>query len=78
MEGTFVHTFNYKCKVVGIRNKETCEVIRGEKFNEKEGTTVIAATRMNPIDKIPLALVAKGRSKRCKKKNRVDEEYDEE
>lgn len=41
-----------------IKNVETWEVIKGRKYNAKEGTTIIATSRMEDDEQIPLTIVA--------------------
>ena len=59
MDETFVHTYYYDGQVVARTNQGTCEVVRGSKFDSKEGTTIIA-TSTRDDERIPLAIVAKG------------------
>lgn len=78
MDETFIHTYNFEQKVVGIKNQETREVVRGEKFNAKEGTTVIASIQMQLEQRIPLVIVAKGKTKLSEKKYGVEDTEEEE
>lgn len=71
MDETFVPMYNYGGKIVGKRGAKQCEVIHGQKYNSKDGATVIATSLMEANDRIPLAIVAKGRTKRCEKKFNV-------
>lgn len=77
MDESFIPIYNYGGKVVGKKNTPTCEVIHGKKYNSKEGATIIAASKMKTEEKIPLAIVAKGKSKRCEKKFGVQKNDDE-
>lgn len=78
MDETFVHTFYYEERVVSRRNEGACEVVRGSKYNAKEGTTVIATSTRNKNKHIPLAIVAKGRSTKSENKYEIDKLNDEE
>ena len=46
MDETFIHTYNFEQIIVGIKNQETRKVVRREKYNAKEETTVIASIQM--------------------------------
>lgn len=78
MDETFIHTYNFEQKVVSIKNQETREVVRGEKYNAKEGTTVIASIQMQLEQRIPLVIVAKGKTKLSEKKYGVEDTEEEE
>lgn len=67
MDETFVTTRNLCTRVIGLKAKETIKVT-DEKLNIKEGTTFIGTVSMDPNNKIPLGVIAKGKTTRCEKK----------
>lgn len=52
---------------MGQKGKESIRATK-DNLNVKEGTTFIGTICMNPNVKIPLSLVAKGKTVRCQKK----------
>lgn len=67
MDETFICTWNPPKRVIGEKGKETIKV-NVENMNAKEGMTFIGTESMNPKIKIPLSLIAKGKTSRCEQK----------
>lgn len=67
MDEIFICTWNPPNRVIGDKGKETIKV-NIKNMNAKEGTTFIGTESMNPKIKIPLSLIAKGKTSKCEQK----------
>lgn len=76
MDETFINIFNPPAKVVAPRGQATVK-IEADRFDKKEGTTYLATITMDPTERVPLYIVAKGTTKACEKKYKLDKSDDE-
>ena len=76
MDETSVLTYNFPQKVIAPKGSENVKIIK-ENINTKESTTFIGSITMNPNKRIPLAVVAKGKTAASEKKYGVSSEDDE-
>lgn len=72
MDETHVSTWNFPQRVVAEKGIETVKV-DDNYYNDKEGTTFIAAISMNPSKKFPISLISKGKTQRCHKKYEIND-----
>ncbi len=72
MDETQIKTNNLSPQMIALKGQETVKCLK-ENVNEKEGTTFIATVAMNPKKRFPLAIVAKGKTKRSEVKYQIDQ-----
>lgn len=76
MDETSILNHNMPNKVIGRKGVENIKA-KKENINEKESSTFIGSISMDPTVKIPLTIVAKGKTKKSEKKYGITENDEE-
>ena len=76
MDQTFINTYNPPHKQITKKGESTVKIIK-ERMNQKEGTTYLSTISMDSDLKLPLFIVARGRSELCEKKHEINTENDD-
>ena len=77
LDESFINTFNPPSKQIAFRGQATVKFAH-DKLNVKEGTTYLATVTMDPSVRIPLFIVAKGKTELCHQKYEFEEEEETE
>jgi hypothetical protein len=77
MDETFVRLRSFSEYVIAETGQKDVIVEHDHAINEKAGTTFIATVSMDPQVEVPVACIAKGKTKRCENKYGITDETDD-
>ena len=70
VDETFINVFNDPIITISIKGQDTIKIEK-EKYASKEGTTYLATLSMDPEVRLPLFIIAKGKTKNAEKKYEI-------